>query len=580
MNRDLVREMLIAAVLLIVFVLVPVVVYGTVEVNTGVENTVWGGEGSKLDFFHKAKAGILLFALPLLLVIMAFSMKEIKALKFLGFDKFVYGYYFFVMLSSLLSGYGWITYFGVNGRYEGFFVITVYILLFLMAYLWGEESRGTLITMLLIGAVIVTLIGVPQYFSLDFFRSTLGRRLITPAKLNVDIDNLVFRVGDKTVYSTLYNPNYIGSYYTLLIPALMGIMMKVKNHKHKMAVFVLVVASVFSLFGSRSSAGMTGLAVILFFAGILLMKRVDRKIIGGVLLGLVIAVAVFNQGVMSLVNDYQRSFIPQHVGAPVLEKLRVDGPMLRFEFRDEGNNFNFLLNSEGQLHVLDGDYQKLEYDYDPETKEFYMLDEKYQFFDAKLSKDNVIDVNFKKSYIRVVMQKEGMKILSMNNQLVEEAEMAPSIGLEGYGHIGSGRGYIWSRTLPLLKDTLVIGTGPDSYVFVFPQEDILGRINEFGRTYIIVDKPHNLYLQMGVNSGMISLVLFLAAAAYAVLAGFYRIFKGQLKDPFAVGLYFAILGYLVTSFFNDSVVSIAPIFWVFFGYFMRELHRVKGTLAD
>ncbi|OPL09069.1 MAG: hypothetical protein AVO33_07430 [delta proteobacterium ML8_F1] len=564
---------------MIVFVLVPVVVYGTLEVNTGAESTIWGGETSKLDFFHKAKAGVLLFALPLLLVLMALSPGDLGKLRFMGFDKPVYGYYFFVMLSSIFSGYGWIVYFGVNGRYEGLFIITVYVLLFLMAYLWGEENRSTLITMLVIGAVIVTVIGVPQYFSLDFFRSTLGRRLITPSKLGVDIDKLVFRVGDKTVYSTLYNPNYIGSYYTLLIPALVGITVTVKNHRHRIGLSLLTAASVFSLFGSRSSAGMTGLAVILLFAGILLVKRVDKKIVGGVLIGLLIAVAVFNQGVMSLVSDYQRSFVPQHVGEPVLEKLRVDGPMLRFEFRDEADNFNFLLTDGGQLHILDGDYQKLDYDFDAETGEFHVADEAYGFFDAKVSKDNIIDVNFKRSYLRLVIHSDGIRILSMNNQLVEEAVMAPSIGLEGYGHIGSGRGYIWSRTLPLLKDKLIIGSGPDSYVFEFPQEDILGRVNEFGRTYITVDKPHNLYLQMSMNSGMISLVLFLAAAAYVVLVGFYRIFKEQIRDPLAVGLYFGILGYLVTSFFNDSVVSIAPIFWVFFGYFMAQLHRVKGEVG-
>jgi O-antigen ligase len=146
---------------------------------------------------------------------------------------------------------------------------------------------------------------------------------------------------------------------------------------------------------------------------------------------------------------------------------------------------------------------------------------------------------------------------------------------DGYERAGSGRGYIWSRTLPLLKDYIFIGSGPDSFVFEFPQDDIVGKMNFMHNTYIIVDKPHNLYLQMAINSGIISLILFLIAAGYFVLVGFYKIFKGYLLDPLAVGIYLSIVGYLATSFFNDSVVSIAPIFWIFFGYGMSKISKAK-----
>lgn len=74
------------------------------------------------------------------------------------------------------------------------------------------------------------------------------------------------------------------------------------------------------------------------------------------------------------------------------------------------------------------------------------------------------------------------------------------------------RGYIWSRTIPILPDYLVLGAGPDCFLYEFPQDDILGKLYAYGTGSIVVDKPHNLYLQIFVNEGGIALLAFLAVA--------------------------------------------------------------------
>ncbi len=75
--------------------------------------------------------------------------------------------------------------------------------------------------------------------------------------------------------------------------------------------------------------------------------------------------------------------------------------------------------------------------------------------------------------------------------------------------IGSNRGYIWSRSLPLVKSRPIIGNGPDSYALVFPQRDYVMRANVFGDTMKIVDKPHNQYVGILVEFGVLGLICFL-----------------------------------------------------------------------
>ena len=58
-----------------------------------------------------------------------------------------------------------------------------------------------------------------------------------------------------------------------------------------------------------------------------------------------------------------------------------------------------------------------------------------------------------------------------------------------------------------------IGKGPDTFFAEFPQGDLLGKLYAYDTTQMIVDKPHNLYLQIGINEGGIALLAFLVMMA-------------------------------------------------------------------
>ncbi|MBQ1906807.1 MAG: hypothetical protein II173_01395, partial [Firmicutes bacterium] len=102
----------------------------------------------------------------------------------------------------------------------------------------------------------------------------------------------------------------------------------------------------------------------------------------------------------------------------------------------------------------------------------------------------------------------------------------------------------------------------------------------------IYDKPHDLYIQTGVNTGVLSLI--------AQLGIFFFYFRDSLKTGFglrkkedqnvsnsegassavsalgilpyaAMGCFLGVAGYLVVGIFNDSSVSTAPYFYSVLG---------------
>lgn len=149
---------------------------------------------------------------------------------------------------------------------------------------------------------------------------------------------------------------------------------------------------------------------------------------------------------------------------------------------------------------------------------------------------------------------------------------AEHIGFEGKEKIGSSRGYIWSRTLPLLKNCLITGYGPDTYAYIFPQNDYLAKYysyQDFGEGfYITVDKPHNLYLQIFFSNGLIALIAFLAIVIFYLVDCFrlYALRKEYRSEQImGAAVMLGIVGYLAAGLFNDSVVHVAPVFWILLG---------------
>ena len=121
-------------------------------------------------------------------------------------------------------------------------------------------------------------------------------------------------------------------------------------------------------------------------------------------------------------------------------------------------------------------------------------------------------------------------------------------------NFGTYRIFLWKRTFPLIKDYPLLGSGPDTFALRFMpvySEDIakIGPLT-------INDTAANIYFTMLINLGIIGTL------SYITYLGLQIYFGIKKQNDYSLVLLFGIICYMVSSFFNLSVVVVSPLFWI------------------
>lgn len=146
---------------------------------------------------------------------------------------------------------------------------------------------------------------------------------------------------------------------------------------------------------------------------------------------------------------------------------------------------------------------------------------------------------------------------------------------ENEGRAGSSRWFIWKTAFPLVKEYFWFGSGPDTFALVFPAT-AEEKEQFFRNPNIIVDKAHNEYLQMAVTLGVPALFAYLLLVGTVLVTSLKALVRLQGEQQLVLlGLTLAIIGYLVQAFFNISVITVAPYFWLFLGMAYRLAMTVE-----
>lgn len=123
---------------------------------------------------------------------------------------------------------------------------------------------------------------------------------------------------------------------------------------------------------------------------------------------------------------------------------------------------------------------------------------------------------------------------------------------------GSGRLRIWTESLKLVPGHLWLGGGPDTLAgrigFSFTRySEQLGATIESK-----IDNAHNDYLNILVNTGLLSLLCYLAALFTCVL----RAVRRSERHPAVLLPLAAVVSYSIQVFFSFSICITAPFFWM------------------
>lgn len=150
----------------------------------------------------------------------------------------------------------------------------------------------------------------------------------------------------------------------------------------------------------------------------------------------------------------------------------------------------------------------------------------------------------------------------------------PPLGISA----GSGRLYIWQETIKLIKKRPLFGYGMDTLAYYFPQDDPLKASGMFDPT-VNITKPHNLYLGLTFGAGIFALlafVLLLVKHFWLNIKTLRNGINGERKIIIAC-LFTSWCAYLLQGLFNDSMIGVTPIFWIYFG---ASLSMLRTEIAE
>jgi len=546
--------------------------------------TQFWGSFINLDFYSYYKMIFFLTA-SFFLLITFLKYVDLNGIKKTNYYLPAAVYSIFAVLSSFKAEYKEIVIKGFPDRYENIFVLLGYLLLVVAAVniVDNKKSFKLILKALFISAFILAIHGILQFYNYDLLATEFGRKLITPDGLDFFVDRLSF-IGRRIIYSTMYNPNYVGSYASMVGILALGLYSSSQKNKKLFISGILSTLLFAFLIGSRSRAGFMG-----FIAGTVIILYMQRQFLKKHWIRIFVIFTVFTlvfitmnaRNLDEIFSDVlfpkteQEKYLEGEILPPITEVSSEAG---KLKLKTAEAEFEIIMASD-QIKVLNKQPLNV-YNSKDEVKEIIFKGKQYLHHSFQINeKENYLIWNYGAKSAQFYYQDGQILMAGMHNNLYP-LKKVESIGFKGYERLGSSRAYIWSRTLPLLKDTIFIGHGPDTYAMYFPQDDVIGKLKFFSNPKIIVDKPHNLYLQIAINTGIISLLVLLYLWGNYIFSSFVLYNNSDLsswQNRLGIALLGAVSAYLVAGFFNDSVISVAPVFWIILGLGISLTILAKGN---
>ena len=199
---------------------------------------------------------------------------------------------------------------------------------------------------------------------------------------------------------------------------------------------------------------------------------------------------------------------------------------------------------------------------------FGFSDERYRA--VKIALDDrlmYIDLGYSGS-VEFYLMEEGIKLIGQGSALLDEIPQPRVTGLESFYSFGTGRGYMWIQSLPLLWESLIVGGGNGTFAFRFRQNEIVGLLNTHGSCKYVIDRPHNWYLQIALSDGVTALICVMTLFLWYII-GFIR--KHNALGFYDSGLFLGLIGFMLCGMINDSCITANPWFWLLFGCAVTRL---------
>lgn len=482
-------------------------------------------------------------------------------------------------LSVILS-----TVFSVNpdaslkGNFESFesmIVLIVYIIMALYSYQIMEYERDykyIWYALLTVSAIFIV-IGSFQISGHDLLNYEWAQRLImTEEQFAAYAGNMENTFTGNNVYLTLYNPNYAGVTLCMLFSVIWTMALSESKKKQRVLYFIFAAGVMTLLWFTYSRASLLAAFLVIIFSGISFAKKSGKKqlFISAGLLVLLFSCLVCADA--SLNFKYLSRMIDQNTREPLTRMVTGEQGI---DFTYAGTDYTlciedntlFFRTASGDSPLCADEGTNLALPVEENAYAVFWGDE--------------IDLYLADNTLTFLKDENGYSYVTPSGNPAQMTEVE-AVDFHGLEYLGSARGFIWSRTLPLLDDYLFLGSGPDTFAQSFPQEDYCGKIVYSDRPDMIIEKAHNDYLTKWVQTGGISVFCILIFYIWFIRYGFFA-FSGDvpvsIQTRLGSGCFLACLSFMFTGLFNDSTLQTAPLFWILAGIALSSIYKKKNGLS-
>lgn len=462
---------------------------------------------------------------------------------------------------------------GNNFQFQTCFVLLGYIIACIYTYqiTVSEQDFNSILRAIIIVTCLLCITGIFQIFKCDLLNFDIFQKIImsdTDYELYAGNIDTVFTGND--VFLTLFNPNDAGVYLTmffffLLVPAL-NERTRVKQFMYAVLLIVILILILYTY--TRMALASLILTSILYL--ICLRHNVASRKLKYIIPILSILIVVLI-GIDATNNWHyiKRSIDKKNTSLLTSIRTTSDGIYINYDGSDIRlyitEDSSLLIEQDGILmpgKLLDDGSIKLPLD-ENSCASLYTCDE---FTEIHTQLENY--------FFQFILNSSGYHYINDKGQ-IDDIVSVDCLDLHGLEYLASGRGYIWSRTIPLLKKYILFGSGPDTFTEAYPQNDYIGKFLYADRTDRIVEKAHNNWLNEWVQIGAIatlSHLIFLVLYFNRCRALFSHNSNGTVSLLLGKGAFLGNISYLICSFFHDDSLFTTPVFWIFAGLSLSALY--------
>lgn len=567
---------LIPIILMIGFI--PLIVHAyTYQSNLSQFDWFPSGAASQTDMFFAWKMVAIIIVGISMMGILIWQYTKTEKLQFENSFFLLMIYAIFVGMSALFSNH---KYWVARGTYELFepvWVVFAYIILCYYVYNFVQEEQQVdfLMRWSSIGILIVTLIGVFQYLGLDFFKSALGKHLITNPGMWSQLDQISFNFEEKTSYTTLYNPNFLSFYFGMLIPLVICLFIGSRKIWQRIALIIAEILCIVCLIGSKSMTGWIALAIGGVILVLVLLSRNKKLFATGIV---VVAVGMIAAIILGNTTGIGKNIKNTIIGTyHIKDQFTLGGIETKqddvvLNIHENELHISYSNEADGTLQIICRDADGNDINMLPvegEVSSYILDDQRFSGIQAKMTilGESTPGICVTIDGIEWNFINDGESYLYVNSAGNAVKYKTTKRSTLFYTDAMSLRGHIWNDTIPVLGKHVVMGSGANTFMFEYPQDDYISKVYIYGQNNYDV-KAHCWYLQQWVETGLIGTLALIGFFLWYIIQSvriYRRVDLHERLSWTGFGVFSAVLVYLLAGIVNDSNVCTAPVFWGMLG---------------